>query len=129
MSRIAEATYGNELAPYPNTPGFKEPTTSRDAAKAVQSKAMTLRQRVYVEIVGAGSVSEWSPLLRERVYAVVRAAGARGLTPDEAAEKLGKTVLAVRPRFTELAKKGRIVRTGERRRNISGLRAKAWRVT
>ena len=108
MSRIAEATYGNELAPYPNTPGFKEPTTSRDAAIAV---------------------SEWSPLLRERVYAVVRAAGARGLTPDEAADKLDKTVLAVRPRFTELAKKGRIVRTGERRRNVSGLRAKAWRVT
>ena len=108
MSRIADAAFGDEPVGYPRSPGFREPTTSREAAQAVTPSA---------------------PLLRERVYAVVRAAGTRGLTPDEAADKLDKTVLAVRPRFTELAKKGRIVRTGERRRNISGLRAKAWRVT
>ena len=106
MSRIADATYGNELAPYPNSPGFKEPTTSRDAAKAIQSKAMTLRQRVYVEIVGAGSI---------------------GLTPDECAALLGETVLAIRPRVSELAAKDWIVPTGMRRTNASGLKAKAYR--
>lgn len=106
MSRIADATYGDR--PYPDSPGYREPTTSRDAAIAVSAS---------------------SPLLRERVYAVIRRAGGEGLTPDEAADSLGESVLGVRPRFTELAKKSRIIPTGERRRNISGLQAKAWRTT
>lgn len=106
MSRMADAAYGGELAPYPDSPGHKEPTTSRDAARAV-----------------AGSAS----LLRERVFAAVRSAGARGFTPDEAAAAIGETVLAVRPRMTELKLAGRIVETGERRANASGLKAKAWR--
>jgi len=106
VSRIADAAFGDR--PYPDSPGFKEPSASRDAAIAVSAS---------------------SPLLRERVYAVIRAAGPEGLTPDEAALRLTETVLAVRPRFSELAKKSRIAPTGERRRNISGLRAKAWKVT
>ena len=107
MSRMADAAYGGELAPYPDSPGHKEPSTSRDAARAF-----------------AGS----APLLRERVFAAVRSAGARGFTPDEAAAAIGETVLAVRPRMTELKLGGRIVETGERRANASGLTAKAWRV-
>ena len=107
MSRIADAAYGGELAPYPASPGFKEPTTSRDAARAVSSSAL---------------------LLRERVFAAVRDAGARGMTADEAAEAVVESVLAVRPRVSELAKVGRVIPTGERRRNSSGLGAKAWKV-
>ena len=106
MSRIADAAFGDEPVGYPRSPGFREPTTSREAAQAVTLSA---------------------PLLRERVYAVVRAAGAKGLTPDEAAAAIGETVLAVRPRMTELKLAGRIVETGERRANASGLKAKAWR--
>lgn len=107
MSRIAEAAYGSMPAPYPASPGFKEPTTSRDAAIAVSAAA---------------------PLLRERVFAAILAAGTRGLTPDEAAEVLGVDEKAVRPRFTELGPRhaNRIVATGERRANESTLKAKAW---
>ena len=104
MSRIADAAYGDR--PYPESPGWKEPTTSRAAARAVSASA---------------------PLLRERVYAAIRAAGELGRTPDEAAGDVGESVLAVRPRVTELAKAERIVATGERRKNESGLKAKVWR--
>lgn len=106
MSRIAEASMP-DLFGYPWSPGFKERTTSRDAAVAVKRR---------------------SDSLRERVYAVLRAAAPEGLTPDEAADLLRETVLAVRPRFSELAKADRIVPTGERRRNESNLKAKVWKV-
>jgi hypothetical protein len=98
-----------DLFSYPNSPGFKEPTTSQDAAAAVANKAA---------------------FLRERILGAIASAGARGLTPDEAAETLGETVLAVRPRFTELGPKHgtKIVETGDRRANASGLKAKAWRL-
>jgi len=93
---------------YPAAPGFKEKTTSRDAARAITGDAM---------------------LLREQVFAAIARAGARGLTADEAAGALGRSVLSVRPRVTELSKADppRIVPTGERRRNDSGMSAKAWR--
>jgi hypothetical protein len=108
MSRTSETL---DPGPYGGMPGFKEPTTSRDAALAVAACA---------------------PLLRERVYAAIRATGAGGMTADEAAAAVGETVLAVRPRVTELAKAtakrpARIEPTGERRANESGLKAKVWR--
>lgn len=106
MSRVADAAYGDTPLAYPASPGFKEPTTSKDAARAVSASA---------------------PLIREKVFAAIREAGLHGLTPDETAAKIGESILAVRPRFSELAKAQRIVETGERRRNESGLRAKAWR--
>lgn len=106
MSRIAEHFFGDR--PYPESPGYRERTTSRDAAKAAASDAATLREKVFQEIA---------------------AAGARGLTADEAAMKLDRTVLACRPRVSELAHADppRIVRTGERRSNGSRLLAAVWR--
>lgn len=105
MSRIAEQL---SPGPYRGLPGYKEPTTSRDAAKAVATS---------------------TPLLRERVFTAIRDAGAEGLTPDECSILLNEDEKAIRPRFTELGPKhqNRIVETGERRENESGLKAKAWR--
>lgn len=103
MSRIAEAFM---RGPYGDLPGFKERTTSRDAAQAVTGDASTLR---------------------EEVFAVIRDAGAGGLTADEVATVIERTVLSTRPRVSELAKAGRIVPNGARRPNESGLMAKAWR--
>jgi len=107
VSRLAEA-FVDGRGRYPGEPGWKEPTTSRDAARRVTGDAA---------------------ILRERVYAAIAAAGARGLTADEAAAAVGRSVLSVRPRVTELAKADppRIVPTGERRANESGMKAKAWR--
>ena len=106
MSRIAEHYLGDQ---YPNAPGFKADGTSRDAAGAMKKEAANLRALV---------------------MAVLEQSGSRGLTSDEAAEKLNMSVLAIRPRFTELGPKhfNKIERTGERRWNVSGLKAACWRI-
>lgn len=105
MSRIAEYYLGDG---YPNSAGFTEPTTSRAAAEAINA-TLTERQ---MEVMDA-----------------MREAGERGLTADEAAAKIGRNVLAVRPRLTELGKHKRLIeKTGERRQNASGLLASVWRL-
>jgi hypothetical protein len=105
VSRISETL---NPGPYGNLPGHKEFSTSKDAARAMSSRASVLRERVHAEIT---------------------AAGRSGLTADQVAARLGETVLAVRPRLSELyhVEPPRIVPTGERRTNDSGLRAKVWR--
>jgi hypothetical protein len=103
MSRIAEHYLGDTPASYPNAPGYKTGGTSRDAAKAVSSRAETLREKV------------------------LQALQTRSMTADEVAAFIGETVLATRPRLTELSKLGLIVPTGARRRNESGLKAREWR--
>ena len=94
---------------YPGRPGHKETDgeTSREAADALQPRVRKLRQRVFGAIV---------------------CAGADGLTTDECATKIGETVLAVRPRFTELKRGLLIEKTHRRRKNISGRAAAVWRV-
>lgn len=94
-------------AKYPARPGFQERGTSKDAAKAASGGA-------------AG--------LRERVLGAIRASGPAGLTADQAAFSVGLTPFSGRPRVTELAKAGKITKTGERRLNASGLKAAVWRV-
>jgi predicted ArsR family transcriptional regulator len=49
-------------------------------------------------------------------------------TADEIAYNLSRSVLSVRPRFTELLKTRRIEPTGEVRMNDSGRFAKVWRM-
>lgn len=97
-----------DLFTYPRAPGFKERTTSRDAARSMAGEAEALR---------------------EQVFAAIRDAGAGGLTADEAATILERTVLSIRPRLSELAHSNppRIVPNGARRPNESGRMAKAWR--
>ena len=89
---------------YPNVPGWKGQETSHAAAVAVESKASTLRGRIMAILE-----------LNRKAY-----------TADEVAEFLGETVLAVRPRFSELYAQGKIFDTGERRKNISGHAAIVW---
>jgi predicted ArsR family transcriptional regulator len=90
---------------YPNHPGFKASGTSQDAAD---------------------NMAEHAPTLRERVESILRKWGA--MTTDEVAGVLGVSVLAVRPRFSELMKMGKIEQTGERRKNASGMSASVWRI-
>lgn len=66
-----------------------------------------------------------SPTLRDGVLTVLK----RGcFTADEIAERMGKSILAVRPRVTELASSGVIEDTGARRKNASGQNATVWRL-
>jgi len=75
--------------------------------------------------VGRTQSSRTERLLR--VVLGVIAAQPAGLTADEIAAALDESVLAVRPRVSELFHAGLIEKTGERRRNQSGLSAHVWK--
>lgn len=106
MGGMKDRYFGDR--PYPATPGYKVPGTAKSAARAVSGRAENMRLRVLGAILKAGHA---------------------GLTADEAAAAIGETVLAVRPRVTELAERGKIEKTGARRENASGLKANVWRIT
>lgn len=93
------------MSTYPDTPGWKRDGTSSDAATAITSRA---------------------PTLRSKVLQVLNSAD---LTADECAERLGESVLGIRPRLSELRRAGKIEETGERRLNVSGMNASVWRAT
>lgn len=95
------------MTSYPVEAGWKEEDTSREAAETVD--AVGLRALV-VECL-----KEPSNLL--------------GLTADECAAELELSVLAIRPRFSELRALGVIEDTGDRRLNVSGRWAKVWALT
>lgn len=90
-------------ATYPNAPGFKTDGPSQEAAESETGR---------------------SALLRKRILDLLRGTE---LTADECATQLQETVLAVRPRFSELLKQGKIEDTELRRRNASGKSATVWR--
>jgi len=92
---------------YPASPGFKENTTSKEAAEAVAPDAATMRASALF-------------------YLGQNYPG--GFTADEVASGLGLSVLSIRPRISELNNAGKIERTGERRKNQSGHSAIVWRV-
>ena len=89
---------------YPESPGHKVGGTSRAAAQLMATSAPTIRDgcRVALELLGP-------------------------MTPDETADLLGRTVLAIRPRFSELKAMGHIEKTGVRRKNASGISADVYR--
>jgi predicted ArsR family transcriptional regulator len=93
------------ISTYPEYPGAKVAGTSQDAAEAMAEHAPTLRERILFLIGFEGPA-----------------------TTDEMAERLNVSVLAVRPRFSELRTMGKIEQTGERRTNASGMTANVWRI-
>ena len=96
MSRLPET--------YPDVPGFKAPGPSEQAATAIRNAAKTLREQVLKTISEAPA----------------------GLSADAVAERLGKSVLAVRPRVSELRRLGEIRPTTQRAKNQSGMSATIW---
>lgn len=92
-----------DLFSYPHRAGFKTSGTSRDAARQV------------------GDLQELQRLVLEAIQA-------NPSTPDEVAAVLGRSVLGIRPRFSELSKMGKIRPTGARRLNQSKRAAAVWRV-
>ena len=66
-----------------------------------------------------------APILRERTFEQI--SNSTGLTADEIAANLGESILSIRPRVSELAKRGLIIKTDRTRRNHSGKAAIVWR--
>lgn len=87
---------------YPFTPGAKAGGTSQDAADAM---------------VGRSNVLRW------RVLGILEIAAH---TADEVAAIMGESILAIRPRVSELRRMGLIEDTGFRRANASGHTAIVW---
>jgi hypothetical protein len=90
---------------YPDFPGYKPTDTSRAAAK---------------------SISGHLGRLQVMSFAAIHLAGRNGLTTDELAATLGMSRASVQPRTSELRRKGRIIDSGQRRRNGSGKSAIVW---
>ena len=88
---------------YPAAPGAKVEGTSTEAARSMLKRAS---------------------ILRDKVEALLKT---QSLTADECAEILNETVLAIRPRLSELRADDKIIDTGERRFNASRRRAIVWR--
>lgn len=92
----------NATASYPSAPGFTARETSEAAACAMEPRAGLLREQVLM-------------LLQQH-----------DLTADECAKMLRKSILAIRPRFSELAAQHEILDSGARRRNDSDRAAIVW---
>ena len=90
---------------YPNTPGHQNTDTSKAAADAIEASLGHL-QRMVLD--------------------AIRDAGSDGMTADEVAQKLRLSQLTVRPRATELARRGLVIDGGTRRKNESGRSAIVW---
>ena len=87
---------------YPHAPGFQARATSARAAQAEERNAGLLREQCLM-------------LCQQH-----------DLTADECADMLRKSVLSIRPRFSELAKQGEILDSGKRRKNSSGHTPIVW---
>jgi hypothetical protein len=90
---------------YPQSPGWTEPTTSRDAAAKIAPRAKTIRDQVLLAF---------------------QVAWPAGLTADDVAAKIGKSPFSVRPRCSELLALKEIMPTTRRRPNESGVDAIVW---
>ncbi len=95
------------------TPGFTpDPTESSNPAVERAAPPIGLKTDT-----GAGIAN-----IREQVFDCLWFSD--GLTPDEVAARLGLSVLTVRPRCSELIRRGHVVDSGSRRVNASGRKAK-----
>lgn len=94
-----------QLNLYPNSPGSKGRNTSRSAAQ------------------------DCKDLARELQIEILRLLTVNNYTADEMASMLKRSVLALRPRVSELVKKGLVEDSGERGTNSSGKGAIRWQLT
>ena len=78
---------------------------------------------VDTSIGAANRVAPVAKSLREKCLTVLSRGG---FTADEIADRLGESILTIRPRVTELNKLGKIKDTGARRPNSSGRPAIVW---
>jgi len=91
---------------YPLTAGYKENSTSKEAAEKIDSRSTNLRTEC---------------------LKIVKRQGNYGATPEEVAEILSESILSIRPRFTELKLLQYIIDSGDRRKNSFGSNTKVWR--
>jgi DNA-binding GntR family transcriptional regulator len=92
---------------YPVSPGWKRTDTSREAAEAIAPIAKDLRSRV-LSLLQSLAPNE-------------------ALTADQIAVRLQRSPLCIRPRVSELAVAGMLIRAEQRGKNESGMSAAKWK--
>ena len=103
FEQLALDLYVKKLPVYPEVPGHRKTRTSKQAADRVASR---------------------TGQTRAAILSLIDAHGA--LTADECAELLGLRVLFVRPRMSELKKKGLVVESGIMRLSSEGCNMAAF---
>ena len=102
--------------PYPHTPGSKgEADTGKKAAEQMKDKAGTLRRMAL-------------DCLSMNLFRADLDGRSSGMTADEVATKCRCDILAMRPRLSELKRRGIIEDSGQRRSNKSGKLAVVWQL-
>ena len=96
-----------DLFTYPHKAGFKDNTTSRDAAEAIEASGR------------AGTLGH---------YVLCQYRAGYELTADEVADRLEESPLSIRPRVSQLFKQGLIERTGARRVAVGGRPSHVYRI-
>jgi ParB-like chromosome segregation protein Spo0J len=101
---MTQFTIEDAMARYPESPGYKEPTTSKEAAERVAGTSEAARGMILSLL--------WTK---------------PPMSADQIAAHFGWTVLYTRPRVSELHKMNAIKKAG-RVTNASGLSAWAWTI-
>lgn len=96
-----------DLFTYPHHAGFKDITTSREAAEAIEATGR------------AGTLAH---------YVLCQYRSGLELTADEVADRLEESPLSIRPRVSQLFKVGLIERTGARRMAAGGRPSHVYRL-
>ena len=104
MNKMTSLKYSEKK--YPLTPGYKEQSTSKEAAGKINTRAAKLRTKI-LQI-----------LERKETY---------GGTCEEIAEIMSEDITSIRPRFTELKHMNYIIDSGDRRINKFKNNTKVWR--
>ena len=104
MNKMTSLKYSEKK--YPLTPGYKEQSTSKEAAGKINTRAAKLRTKI-LQI-----------LERKETY---------GGTCEEIAEIISEDITSIRPRFTELKHMNYIIDSGDRRINKFKNNTKVWR--
>ena len=81
---------------------------------------------VDTSIEGADKIAHAVPVIAALVLTTVADAGLYGTTVVEMATRCGVDRMGAQPRFTELRIAGKIVDSGKRRKNPSGVNAIVW---
>lgn len=102
MGSLKDHFFGDR--PFPDTPGYKRPGTSQEAARKVRGSANDRRAEALRLIIASPA----------------------GLTADEVADAMLLPVLSIRPRVSELVAQGRIIEGPTRRKTSSGMSAAVW---
>lgn len=101
---------------YPATPGYTNATTSKAAAERIAPRAGTIR-------------ADCLDAFRHDASVAASLDRRAGLTADECAALVKKSVLTVRPRVAELVEMGWLQDSGQVRKNESGVAAIVWELT